>query len=241
MARRYRRKYRRRNGRRKFRGKSRRRNASNQRIARIPRNPFGKQKTLRHRYVIPDVVCTSPSAALPETLVFGANDMYDPETALGGHQPFAYDQMSVFFEHWTVIGFKIKVRARQNSNITTILMLCLDSDNTAITPQSAVQARLEQGTCKSAIMNGANQSGNTSITTLSYKCNPNKFLGIANPMSSSIVRGTSGGLAVGASPAERAFLKVVVQPTQAGVASVSLTVEMEYIAVWTEPKNGPGS
>lgn len=226
-----RRRYRRRRPRRKKRYGRRKR-----RKQRIPRLPFGRSKVVRHRMCLTDVIVTTPSA-LPAQHVFRTNSLYDPDyTSLTGPQPFWYDEMSLIYNHWTVIGFKIKITARQNSNITTALLMCLDSDSSSIGTPEAVRARMEQGTCKKRIINGANQAGDTSICRMSYACAPNKFLGIPNPVGNSLVRGTNTS-----NPEEEAYLKIVAYPLQAGVASLSLFCELEYIAVWTEPKNAAGS
>lgn len=43
-------------------------------------------------------------------LGFRANGMYDPEVALGGHQPLYYDQMTALYNHWTVTASKITIK-----------------------------------------------------------------------------------------------------------------------------------
>lgn len=229
---RYRRKkYARRYTKKNYRRRRRRRPARAKR-ATIPRTPFGNTKIVRHKYVTSQITLTS-GLTTPATYVYRANGMYDPDHTGVGHQPFFYDQMSNIFHHWTVIGFRIKVTARQNANTTTCFAIMLDADSNAVADLTALNTRIEQGTCVKKLMNGANQATPTSITTLSYKCNPNKFLGVSNPMSSSIIRGS-----VAADPAELAYCKLVCAPLEAAAASISCFVEIEYIAVWSEPKNG---
>jgi len=41
---------------------------------------------------------------------FRANDLFDPNASGVGHQPMGFDQLALMFNHFTVIGSKIKVR-----------------------------------------------------------------------------------------------------------------------------------
>lgn len=128
----------------------------------------------------------------------------------------------------------MKVGIRQNTNITTAVVICLDSALGGLDTLGAVQTRMEQGTCKYKLINGA--SNVQPITRMTYSCNPNKFLGIPNPIGNSLVRGTEDS-----NPDEVAYVKIAATPLQAGAVSISCFIELEFIAVWTEPQNGPSS
>lgn len=43
-------------------------------------------------------------------VAWNANGMYDPEVALGGHQPLYFDQLSAIYNHWHVVASKIRIR-----------------------------------------------------------------------------------------------------------------------------------
>jgi len=229
--RRFRKSSRKKRGRRNFRRKFRKRRKSQ-----IYRQPFGKTKCLQHRYVETSLVLASAGVGLPATHNFLANSAYDPDGTLGGHQPYGFDQMTNFYHHYTVIGCKALVKIRQNTNTTSIVMLAVDAGATAFADLVAVRTRIEAGGCKKIIINGANQVQRT--RTMSIRINPNKFLGIGNPMSSSIVRGTTGGLGVGSSPTELAYLKLVVAPIEAALAGITCTITLDYTIVYSEPKIG---
>lgn len=50
--------------------------------------------------------------------IFRANDLYDPDYAYGGHQPKGFDQLCLFWNHFTVLGSKIKVSAVETTGNT---------------------------------------------------------------------------------------------------------------------------
>lgn len=231
--RRFRRKFRRKRNTRRRRGRRR------PRKARIYRQPFGKTKCLKHRYCETNLVLASGGVALPATYNFLANSAYDPDGTLGGHQPYGFDQMTNFYHHYTVIGCRARFQVRQNTNTTTILMLAVDGSNTAFATVADVRTRLEAGGCKTLLINGANQI--EKIHNMTININPNKFLGIGSPMSSSIVRGVTGGLGVGANPAELCYLKFCIAPVEAALAGVTVTVILDYTVVYSEPKTGLAS
>lgn len=51
----------------------------------------------------------NPAANSYQVYKFGANCLFDPEIALGGHQPNPFDQLMAFYKKSTVIGSKITV------------------------------------------------------------------------------------------------------------------------------------
>ena len=47
---------------------------------------------------------------------YRANGMYDPEVALGGHQPYGFDQLMAQYNNFTVLSSTITAEGLQNSN-----------------------------------------------------------------------------------------------------------------------------
>lgn len=65
------------------------------------------------------VFCSSIPAATLMSYEFRANGMYDPRVAVGGHQPYGFDQLMAQYYHYTVIKSTCVVEAQsslQNSN-----------------------------------------------------------------------------------------------------------------------------
>lgn len=70
--------------------------------------PLAKFQRVNHKYVTSKVI--NPAAAdTLASLYFRANDIYDPEVALGGHSSMLFDQLKVLYKHWIVIGSRIHV------------------------------------------------------------------------------------------------------------------------------------
>ena len=70
--------------------------------------------------------------------------MYDPESAIGGHQPLLFDEMSALYSNYTVIGSKIKVTFWKDENSIadpdpTYASLILSADGTP--PSNAIDLR----------------------------------------------------------------------------------------------------
>lgn len=59
-----------------------------------------------HRYI--ECFTLDPPAGVAGVYVFSANGLYDPNVTGSGHQPMGFDQMSTFYNHYEVIGAKIK-------------------------------------------------------------------------------------------------------------------------------------
>lgn len=49
------------------------------------------------------------TTGIMNTYAFACNDLYDPNHTATGHQPFYYDQLSLVYNSWKVIGSKINV------------------------------------------------------------------------------------------------------------------------------------
>ncbi len=63
------------------------------------------------------------------TVTFRANGMFDPEFALGGHQPLYFDQMSALYNHYHVVVSNIHVRVQALSG-SALANLYIDDDAT---------------------------------------------------------------------------------------------------------------
>lgn len=67
-------------------------------------------------------------------LLFRANGMYDPEYAIGGHQPLGYDQLSAIYDHWYVKSSKFTLHPAYASADVPLQIACyVDDDTTTAT------------------------------------------------------------------------------------------------------------
>jgi hypothetical protein len=167
---------------------------------------------------------------LPQYHIFSANGVYDPDITglVSGHQPCGFDQMKYFYNHYTVVAAQIKVQFTNTSSVPQQVFIHIKDDKTKVMDLREV---FEGGNCKVARLTGPDSSGCT--RTLTYRINPNKFLGISKPLSDKTVKGD-----VKSNPSEGVFFHVgaVAQRASDPVGPVYANITIEYSVVWTEPK-----
>lgn len=164
--------------------------------------------------------------------VFYANSLYDPNVTAGGHQPRGFDQMMALFDHYTVIGCKIRADFMSTGNTTN--HICLISTQDDSVTQSDPAAYIENKYTTYRYQGGSD----TSPVVLTKAVNPAKFLGRTNPLDDDELRGNSV-----ANPSEGVFFHVsTYAPNFTGNPDpVDVLVSIEYIVVFQEPKLIPGS
>lgn len=79
--------------------------------------PFPSQKVAKLRYC-ENFQIASPTDGVTLALKhFAANSIYDPNRAVGGHQPYGHDQFQLLYHHYEVTGATIKCTFT-NANIS---------------------------------------------------------------------------------------------------------------------------
>lgn len=76
----------------------------------IARGPSGFPDRLFVKLKYCERVSLAHAAGIATEYVMSGNSLYDPRTAVGGHQPYAFDQWSAFYRYYTVHGSAIKVQ-----------------------------------------------------------------------------------------------------------------------------------
>lgn len=79
------------------------------------------RKYCKLRYVVTESI-TGPAVGAIVVRQYRANGMYDPEVAVGGHQPFGFDQLMGQYHHFTVIKSKCTLELMQTSDNTPSLL-----------------------------------------------------------------------------------------------------------------------
>lgn len=90
----------------------RKRYSRRNKIYRVP-NAFPRNKIVRHRYVENFTLPAGGAASFPSWYHFGANNMYDPNDTGTGHQPMYHDQYAQFYQYYTVLASYIKITVDQ--------------------------------------------------------------------------------------------------------------------------------
>lgn len=78
---------------------------------------FPSSKVVRMRYV--ESVGVDPIATAAGVWLFRCNSIFDPNYTGSGHQPMGHDEWSVIYNHYSVLGSKIKVTFTSTDNVYT--------------------------------------------------------------------------------------------------------------------------
>lgn len=92
----------------KSKARSRRRNQRNQRIV-IPRDKLGFATSMVSTLRYSTRAEFTPTGITTQALTFQANDLRDPEAAIGGGQPLGFDQLMELYNTFTVTDSKIMI------------------------------------------------------------------------------------------------------------------------------------
>lgn len=162
---------------------------------------------------------------------FKLNGLYDPNITGTGHQPMYFDQYMALYNHFTVIGARIKVTLFQDALTYThpcYAVLWQNDDSTIGFPNMQDVSEYSKAYNK-CIVNGTNPR------YMTMKWSAKKTFG--PPMANTLLRGN-----VGADPQETTVATIMVQPMdQATSVTLWGSVDIEYITVFTELKDTDGS
>lgn len=171
----------------------------------------------------------STGAVLAGGYVFTANGLYDPNITGTGHQPMGFDQLMLFYEHYTVTSAKITVNfynADVDDSVVVGILLAPDP-----TPETNFSKLNENGMLTKRWINPNAGNGNNKCT-LTASCNIAKLNGKKTIIDDDIFRGD-----VGSNPAEQSYFHLFAyNQINTNVVSVSFEVMIEYTAIFTEPR-----
>lgn len=194
--------------------------------------PLTKSFKFKTRYVDVNVAVNPGALGTPGSYIFSLNSLFDPDTTGVGHQPVGYDQLMVMYDHYTVIGARARVSAT-NQDTTNAQIICLQLKDNA-TPVTNSETLLENGMNRWAML-GLEGSG-SATKTLSINCSLSKFFG------RKVLQGDKYTGSRDTSPSDQAYLHVTAIPiTTSSNSGIRCCVEIEYIAILTEPKTLGGS
>lgn len=214
--------------RRRFRRKTRRYSRG---YAKRTRTLFGNKLVTRLKFQ--QVRTLDPGiVGVPAIQVYRANSLFDPDLTATGHQPRGRDQLFTMFNNAVVIGCKITIEGSHTSGIhNTIVGIAVRASSTV---ETDINSYLESRNVKHTMLSGGS---NTEPRKLSYKVNPNKFLGISKPLANSKVLNTDT-----ANPDTQCFFHIFAGPTEfVDSQPVHFNVQMEFTCVFIKPKLPPQS
>lgn len=203
---------------------------------RVPRNYIGyasgMPKTRRAKLRYTTVSNHTGALATMVNTQFRANGCHDPEVAVGGHQPMAWDNWKALYNHYVVVGSKItvKVSAQHNAARTpTVVGLYLADDSTI--PYTSYDGLIESRKGTYTFV----QIAQDTVQTLTNTFGAKKFFNLTDVKDNVQRIGTT----TEADPTEQAIYYIYSQSI--GMAGTSLDlniiVTVDYIVDFSEPKD----
>ncbi len=186
---------------------------------------FPRIMKMKHRYS--EVISSSATSGAINNQNFACNGMFDPNIGGAGHQPLAFNQMEVLYDHYTVIGsvIKIKVIAQAATDEPIIMGLYKDDDSSILTN---INSLLEQGQGATRFLGPATDR----VTTLTSKWSAKKTFG-GSIMGQENLKGTGASNPVDLTH----YMFWFRSANAAATVQITLQVTIDYIAVWTEKKS----
>lgn len=189
---------------------------------------FPKRMVMTHKYV--ETINHYGSAGAATFYKFNCNGMFDPNNSGPGHQPRYFDQMTAIYNHYTVIGSKIKIKVIPSSQNPSPFKVSLSQNDDATQTNNTIDGTVEQSDACSMRLFAGNSTD--TIHTMVNKWSAKRTFG-GSVLGNDLLQGT-----VSSNPSENTFWIIGIQALDF-VSSVSsyIDVEIEYIAVWDELKD----
>lgn len=190
--------------------------------------PFGKSRSCKLRYH--ETITIDPSIGAAGTYTFSANGMYDPNISGVGHQPYGFDQLCALYNHYYVMGAKIRITAvTTNAYYIMGVKLCDSNTLNSAVPDYIME---QPGFKKRIIGNNSGAVAPSIVQTFStrkfFKLKSKAFVLADDTLSGS----------ASANPAEQAFFVIVLQPAVSSqdVSIATFQVTVDYVATFVGPK-----
>ncbi len=160
--------------------------------------------------------------------IFAANGLYDPDVSGTGHQPMGFDQMMVFYYHYTVLKAKIKATFKNNS--ASLPAYVAVSRNGSSSPVTDMNQLVESGNVEYHFTNRSPDTG--CFCTLTLDMDISKFEGVDDLMDDNTYRGD-----VAANPSDIAYFHLSAwNVTDSSSFTHTVDVVIEYEVMFTEPR-----
>lgn len=193
----------------------------------LPLTGFPSKKLCRLRYC--DTIWLDPTATGVDSHYFCSNGLYDTDITGTGHQPLGFDQWMTIYNHYNVLGARIKMTPliqNETASASGYYGIILD-DNTTFSYTSGPEIiESKQGKGAVLLTNMPANKPKSAWRSFSSK----KFFGHSALEDSN--KGSSS-----ANPTEKAYFGTWMSSiTSSDPTGVNFMIEIEYIVLFTEPK-----
>lgn len=194
--------------------------------------PSGMPKTTRAKLRYCDTIQITAIGGTPVQHVFRANSIYDPNYSGTGHQPMGHDTWATMFNHYTVTGSKISIQVIPDSSNATNGRAGLLLQPGPALPYTNVNAMIEAK--MGSYRNISHQTGKAS--TMVQKFSSKRFFNVQDVKDVGKL-----GAAFGADPSEEAYFLIWYADQESATTSVRVTITIDFIVQFSEPKHLPQS
>lgn len=177
---------------------------------------------IRFRYGAQNINLAS-TAGVQDYHVFCANGCYDPDTTAGGHQPFGWDQWTVFFNKYVVTGSKIRCYFTSDGTANGVAGVYLSD---GLTHPADISAMIESKRGTFTVINNQRSAAKASST---FSCR--KFFNVKDPRDVAPTYGAN----TGSNPADQAHFVVWYESSGITTSGVTFHALIEYIVDFAEP------
>lgn len=155
---------------------------------------------------------------------FSCNSLFKPDQTGTGHQPMYRDQYQALYDHYTVIGSKIRIKFcnTATANVSGRFII-LQQDDTSLASVNT-DALSEASLAKWKMI----ATGDNNVHTLTKSWSAKKTFG-GSILGNDNLQGTAS-----TSPAEQSIYTLAYAANTAVTQSIDVIVEIDYIAVWDE-------
>lgn len=187
---------------------------------------FGYKKRCTVTYYTNSAVTSGASSA--GAYVFSANGLYDPDITGSGGQPMGFDQMMIYFNHYTVHSCRIRVVFGSNSSaLRATVALMTSGSSTAVT---VIENAVENGDIAFQVLEFAGTFGGTA--TFTRNLDIGRFQAVVDVLDDPNMRGDAT-----ANPVEQAYYHLMVWCADSStVVSAGFQVVLEYDVTFHEPR-----
>ncbi|AXH76623.1 MAG: capsid protein [Circoviridae sp.] len=163
-------------------------------------------------------------------LKYRANSVFDPDQTGVGHQPFGFDTWATLYNHYVVLGAKITVKAINSipDGASPAYIGCYLSDDTDISNYPNAYQLMEAGKGSYRLVN----PGNNRPIAFGSRFSAKKFFNVTDVKDNARL-----AAAVTANPLEGAIFNVWYQTGNGSTATMYLSVRLEYIVSFGEPRD----
>lgn len=188
----------------------------------IPRN---RVSTMRYS----DLYTLTSTTGVIAYQIMNANSVYDPDATGVGHQPISYDIMAQLYNHYTVIGSKVKVEfidSGASSDSPGVCGVFLHDEDAS--PYSSVDSFQEARKGQSKVIQG----GHSRPIVVHGKFSAKKFFNIKD-IKDNISRIGAG---IASNPSDRGCFIIWYATADGSTNTMTARVTVDYLVSWSEPK-----